>query len=562
MSVQSSLAKPPFALSAADIDWVARTRDGMSTDAKLRQLFVHLSIGDDPGEAARLADFQPGGIHRIMGPDLASAWAATRLMLERNEIPLLITGDIEGGGHGSAAMLRFPNPLGLAAANDLGLSERLLDAVCAEIKALGYNWSFTPVVDVNHEPASAIVGTRSYGSSIETIRAQAGLHVRTLQRHGIAATAKHWPGEGYDARDQHLVTTVNPLSVEDWERTFGGLYRSLIAEGVMSVMSAHIALPSFAALLGVPDSLERYRPASLSWLLNQALLREHLGFNGLIVSDATPMAGFGSWAPRDITAPEAIEAGCDMFLFANDPEADLKRMQEGLRSGRLSEQRLEDAVTRILGLKAAMGLHRKSLDERLPPLEQAQALVNSKAHRAVAAEVAGRSITLVKDTVGTLPLDPKRHRRIVLVSRGAAHFFPAAPRQPLLAFEAALEASGFELRPFDPANPPTRENTDLLLYALATESSLGQSHIFIDWAQEHAAFHTMMERYWHDLPTVMVSFGHPYALTDAPRVPTYINAYSSIEAAQSAVVARLIGAEPFTGQSPVDAFANAPEARF
>jgi beta-N-acetylhexosaminidase len=125
-----------------------------------------------------------------------------------------------------------------------------------------------------------------------------------------------------------------------------------------------------------------------------------------------------------------------------------------------------------------------------------------------------------------------------------------------------LTARGFEVSPYDPKNPPRLETCDCVLYVFGTESSLGKSRLFIDWAKEQPGLDNMMTRYWHDIPTVMISFGHPYYLYDAPQVPTYINAYSNIEACQAAVVERLTGNAPFTGKSPVDAFAGAPDAQY
>ncbi len=243
MSVEQSLALAPFNLSAEDIAWVRKTRDGLSTEDKIKQLFVHISIGDDLANIDRLGKMKPGGLHRFMGPELEPAWNATRQFLEMSEVPPFITGDIEGGGHLSPVMTQFPNQIALAAANDTQLSARLLDAVCQESKALGFNWSFTPVIDVNHVTESAIVGTRSYGSDLARIAAQSQTHVEVLQRNGIAATAKHWPGEGFDQRDQHLVTTINPLNMEEWHKIFGTLYKGLIDQGLFTVMSAHIACP-------------------------------------------------------------------------------------------------------------------------------------------------------------------------------------------------------------------------------------------------------------------------------------------------------------------------------
>ena len=414
---------------------------------------------------------------------------------------------------------------------------------------------------MNKETGSAIVGTRSYGSDIEKIIAQARIHIKTLQGNGIAATAKHWPGEGFDARDQHMVTTINPLGVEAWHEIFGRIYKTMIDGGVMSVMSAHIALPAYAAQHGMAG-LELYRPASVSKLLNQNLLRDELGFNGLVVSDATPMAGLTGWSKRSIAVPEVIENGCDIFLFSPNEEQDLMHMMLGLKEGRLSEQRLEDAVTRILALKAALGLHKKTLDERLPPLADAKSKIKSQKHLDLAQAAADQSITLVKDTQNLLPLNIAKHKRITLVHRGAPGMFPGMPRKPMSVFIDGLKQRGFEIKDFDSNNLPTVENTDLLLYVFAVESSFGLSHIFIDWKEDQPGIQGLMARFWNEVPTLMVSFGHPYYLRDAPRVPTYVNAYSTIEASQRAALSCIIGNQSFSGVSPVDAFSGAPDAQY
>lgn len=562
MSIESSLVKPPFNLAEGDIAWVRKTRDGMDTAQKIRQLFVHISMGDDIANCRRLAALSPGGVHRFMGPELEPAWRATRAVLETSEIPPFITGDLEGGAHHASCFTAMTNQLGLAAVDDPGLSLRVVAASAREARALGFNWTFTPCIDINSNTGSAIVGTRSYGNRSETIAAQALVHMQEMQAAGIAATAKHWPGEGLDWRDQHLVTTINPLTPAAWHKTFGALYRQLIDGGLLAVMSAHISLPEYAAAHGVPEGLERYRPASLSKLLNLGLLRGELGFNGLIVSDATPMAGLGSFSARAEHVPQVIENGCDVFLFCTNEERDIAHMEKGLRNGTLSEQRLEDAVTRVLGLKAAIGLHRQSIDQRLLPLDQVRDIVRSPAHGVLARELADRSVTLVKNTGSFLPINTARHRRITWIGKGAPGFVPGQPPKQADVLRDGLAARGFTVTPFDPANPPTPDNTDLVLYVMCDESSLGKSRIFLNWRHEQEGIHNLMNRYWHDLPTALVSFGHPYYLQDAPRIPVCINAYAPVPEAQLAVLERLTGNAPFTGISPVDAFAGAPDARY
>jgi beta-N-acetylhexosaminidase len=559
MTIENSLTQFPFNLSAEDLAWVSRTRDTMSTAQKIRQLFVHIAF---PHNSDELIAATPAGFMPVENPDLGAMWETSHRFLTNCEIPPFLAQDMEGGGNHRSGLTHMPNQLAFAATTDMKVCEAALDVMAREAAALGFNWSFTPCVDINADMHSAIVGTRSYGSDTRTISKHAKLHMKVLRRNGIATAAKHWPGEGFDARDQHLVTTINPLDPKKWQKNFGKLYADLIKGGLFSVMSAHIALPAYAAQHGVPEGLARYQPATLSHLLNQKLLREEMGFNGLIVSDATPMAGLTAVSSRAEHVPKVIASGCDIFLFAANVQQDIAYMEQGLRDGVLTEQRLEDAVTRILGMKAALGLHKKSIADRLKPLDEIRAMVNNPKHAAASQAVADKSVTLVKDTKNLLPISTAKHKRITWIGRPSPGFLPGMPDTHMQALRDGLAARGFIVSDFDGQNPPTPDNTDCLIYVLPTESSLGKSRIFIDWLKEQPGLMNVMSRYWNDIPTAMISFGHPYYLYDAPRVPCYINAYSSTAESQRAVLERLIGNAAFEGASPIDPFMGAPDARY
>jgi beta-N-acetylhexosaminidase len=563
MNTLDSLALAPYHLSPEDIAWVKKTRDGLSAEDKIAQIFCSMSLRDDPAAMKDILRRKPGGMLRYMGPDFEAAWQATRIAVETSEIPLLIAGDLEGGAYGQPYFSPVLNQIGVAACNDSAVSESVADVLAREGRAMGYNWSYTPVVDINAKFRSAIVGTRSYGSNIETIIREATTHIATLQKNGVAATAKHWPGEGYDDRDQHLVTTINPLSFEEWDASYGKIYRTMINAGVMSVMSAHIALPSWVRKKFPDCGIEAFRPGSVSKLLNHDLLRGELGFNGVVVSDATPMAGFTSWAERETMTPEVIENGCDMFLFGFPDQRDLALLMKGLREGRLSEQRLEDAVTRVLGLKAALGLHKKTVDELLPPIDKVRATLRSSGNLATTAAAAKKTITLIKDTKSILPLSVEKHKRIVVVSEGIKSLLPGSELRNLNLVTDGLKARGFEVRQYDATQPPPSPlDTDLVLYLIAQESMFSLSHIYIDWRNLHGGIFQALMRFWCDVPTVMVSFGQMYYLYDAPRVPTYINAYTALPTVQTALVRKLVGEEAFEGVSPVDAFCGLEDARY
>lgn len=545
------LRKAPFGLGDAAIAWVTRTLAAMSPADKAGQLFVHMSMGNDPGELPRLARLRPAGITRFFGPDLAHEASFMDAVRAQAGVPLLISADLEGSRMSLPFGTEVANPLALAAVDEVESTRAIATLMADEARAFGINWSFTPVLDINAAFRSPIVATRGFGADPERIMRHALAQLTAFQAAGVAATAKHWPGEGHDDRDQHLVTTINPLSLEEWEATHGRLYRAAIAAGVKSVMSAHIAFPAFVRSL-LPDAeVEAFRPASVSRILNQVLLRERLGFNGLIVSDATPMAGFGSWAPRAQMLPEVIENGCDLILFSPDPEGDLALISAAIADGRISAARLEAALLRVLGLKASLGLQHGVAPARVAATDQGRALARA---------VAARAPTLVKDVQGILPLDPARHRRVLVISGGIIspiHHDPLPFDLP-----AMLRGEGFEVTEHRPGQPVSPAAFDLCLYLFGEETLLTRGRIFLDWARVMGNFHDAMHRPWHEVPTIMISFGYPYLLYDAPRAPCMINAYCTMPSMQAAVVECLLGRAEWQGRSPVDPFCGLEDARY
>ena len=562
MTSHCASVTPMFSLTEHDRAWVERLRDGLTTEQKIAQLFVLSSRHDTIEEVDWLADFAPGGVHRFPTHDLTAAWTATRAQLDRSEVPLILSGDIEGGMLSAPFATPIPNQMGIAACDDTDLTEQLARIVGKESRALGYNWSFTPVVDINRAFRNAVVGTRSYGSDPGRIIRHAETYIQALQAEGLAACAKHWPGDGIDDRDQHLSTSVNSLSMDEWEDSFGRIFRAMIGTGVMTIMTGHIALPAFVRARFPNSGREAFAPAAVSRLLNQELLREELSFRGVIVSDATVMGGLTSWMDRDAAVPAVIENGCDVFLFSREPRQDMNRMLNGLREGRLSEARLEEAVTRMLSLKAALGLHRATPEERLPPLDALKARLATDDHRETARQAAGKSITLVKDTQALLPLDTQRHRRIVVIADEGWNFVSgAAPRSfdPLL---DALKANGHEVRSFDSENLPTSDDCDLLLYLVGQEATPAISHIYLDFTKLHGGSRLAMVQFNCEIPTLLVSFGQPYYLYDAPNMSTCVNAYSALPGVQEELALRLFGQRPFTGDSPVDPFCGLEQLRW
>lgn len=555
MTLQS-LRLDPFHLDDSGIAWVRDTLASLTPRQKVGQLFCHASMGRDPGELARLAALEPGGITRFFTPDFDYEAGFMDAARQQSRIPLLVSADLEGSRMSLAFGTEVPNPLALAAIDDPEATRTISRIMADEARAMGINWSFTPVLDINAAFRSPIVATRGFGSDIARIERHALAQIDVFQTHGIAATVKHWPGEGHDDRDQHLLTTIIPLTVEDWDRTHGHLYRAAISAGVMAVMSAHIAFPAYIRDLDPDAGRDAFRPASVNRHLNQTLLRDRLGFNGLIVSDATVMGGFGSYAPRAQMLPEVIENGCDMILFSPDPVADHALIADAIADGRIGSVRLDAALTRILGLKAALGLHRTNV-----ALSAAhRAAVGGDKDRAAARTITARAPTLVKDAQGLLPLSPDRHRRILIVSGGIVS--PIHPEPIEFDVPRLLENEGFSVTLHAPGQPIRAQDHDLMLYLLGEETLLTRGRVFLDWARIMGTFHQAMDRHWHDIPTAMISFGYPYMLYDAPRMPCYINAYATTDSMQAAVVDCLMGRVPWNATSPIDPFCGLEDARF
>jgi beta-N-acetylhexosaminidase len=555
-AVFNILSKQPYNLAADGIEWVYETILHMNLTQKIAQL-INLQIisgGEDAIE--EVAKYQLGAVSVINFASSTECKSVIDKVKKVSRIPPLISADLEGGSTSGHMTTIFPNQLGCAAANSLDAYKETLEILADEVKYVGVNWTFSPVLDISEKFKSAIVGTRSYGSNVNLIAEMANLHIQVFQKKSIATTAKHWPGEGFDDRDQHLVTTINPLSVEEWFEKFGKLYSRAIDNDVLSVMSAHIALPEYAKSMG-EKGVELFRPASISKYLNESLLRNQLGFNGVIVSDATLMGGLESWGSRKSWLPEIIQNGCDMILFSQSIHEDIENLIKAVEAGILTEQRIDIALTRVLGLKAKLNLNNepKNLMEQVP--------IDSKHHQKVIEDISNMSPTLIKNIDKIVPFNTKKIKSILIFKE--ENINPLGGSDDFqIKIDKYLAEEGFIVTVFNPNidNIDDYINYDLIIYVIAQESLLTKSRIYLDWAKIHGGTIQGMLRTWWLRPTILISFGHPYYLYDAPRIPCMVNAYTPTQAIQKAVVEKLLGRSEFIGKSPVDAFCGLEDAHF
>lgn len=557
------ISQKPYSLSSEQQAKVHEIVGKMSRSAKIGQLFF--VIGQD-GEQVDLAAFikkyQPGGM--MFRPTPAAKLTSEITALQQvSKVPLFIGANLESGGNGIVNEGTWVgNPLGLAATEDVDSARTLGQIAGFEAAQVGCNMSFAPIVDIDQNFRNPITNTRTYGSDVERILAMAQAQGEALLENRVIPVIKHFPGDGVDERDQHLVASVNSLSADDWLASYGKIYQTFIDEGISTIMIGHILQPAWERALcpGIKDS--ELLPASVSPLLINGLLREKLGFNGLAITDATPMIGYNVTMKRADLLPATINAGVDMLLFNKNIDEDYRFVEEALAAGVISEARLDEAVTRIIATKMAQGLYKDTTAVGTPGgLEAIYA--KQAQHQEQVELIAKNAVTLVKDREHLLPVTPERYPRIRLVVLGDSSdggFKEGG--QVTEGFVKGLADLGFTVSVYDRSRldfheifeegvGDLQEKFDLALYVANVETASNQTTTRLDWIHLMAADAPWFLR---SLPTVFVSTANPYHLFDLPSVSTFINAYTGNPATITAILRKLTGQESFSGKSPVDPF--------
>ena len=559
----------PFFLDDEAIRWVEETKAAMTTEEKLQQLFFPIGYSANEGYLQyELLNRRPGGVMFRSGKTEELFNAYTYLQ-EHTKIPLLLAANLEAGGDGIVEEgTAFGKQMQAAATGDPEQAYRLGKISCAEGQAVGCNYAFAPVVDIDRNYHNPITNVRTYGNDPEMVKKCGLAYMRGAKECGSAVSIKHFPGDGVDETDQHVLTSVNSLSCEEWDESYGEIYKTLIENGALTVMVGHIAMPAYQKKFN-PEFPDKLIPATLSPELLKGLLREKLGFNGMIITDASPMVGFLCAMDRRKSVPYCIEAGCDMLLFNKDYGEDLEYMKAGYEQGILSEGRLEEAVTRILAAKAALKLHEKQKSGTLAPKKENLSVIGCAQHREWAKECADKAVTLVKDTQHLLPISPEKHKRVLFEIMGKC------PSEQRVAqrFIADMEKEGFTMIPyeeevFDFSKPMHMETVeefrakyDLVIYIGNVENASNKTTARLNW---HAPYGAGNNIPWfvEIVPTVFISLQNPYHLLDVPMIKTYINAYSNHDEMIDTVVEKLLGRSPFTGVSPVDPFCGKEYLRY
>lgn len=582
----------PFYLSEEDCRWVEDTIASMTLDEKIGQLFFNMGASrEEDYLKMTVNDYHIGGIRYNPGT-ADEIYEQNRILQENSKIPLIIACNTENGGDGACT---DGTPIGsqtkIAATGNPEYAYQLGRMANREAAAIGCNLSFAPVSDILYNWENPVIGLRTYGNEPKRVAEMTEAYLKGAHENpGFCCAAKHFPGDGLDFRDQHVANSINTMSCKEWDETFGMVYQNLIEQGLEAIMVGHIMQPAYARHFNPDITEEEMMPATLSPELVSGLLREKLGFNGMVLTDASHMVGLTCRMKRSEMLPAAIAAGVDMFLFFNEMEEDFASMKQGYLDGRITEERLGDALRRILALKAHMRLHRKEKKELMPPREQIHEIIGCEAHKSMQREISDKAVTLVKyKDKNVLPITPERYKRIMivyvkglsapglgalfaakkspaetlkekLIEKGFDAFVYESPMEQML--EEAQEGKKPDLNLYFAGKTPIkefRENQDLILTVVdiaggfqpVARPAFGMTKGGgeIPW-------------YVFELPVIVIGVQHPFVLADIPQARTYINTYDSKDVTLDALIAKLMsGEEAFTGQDPVDSFCGLFDTR-
>jgi beta-N-acetylhexosaminidase len=534
--------------AAMTAPWVEQTLTGLSLREKVGQLVMpritvnYLPVEGDEYDRlhAWVQGLGIGGVVLHAGTPL-EVGAKLNVLQRLAHVPLLVTADLEPGPLQNASMTRFPPLMGIGATGDARLAFEVGRITALEARAHGVHVTFAPVVDVNNNADNPIINTRSYGEDPAQVAAFAVEHMRGLQQHGLLATAKHFPGHGNTSEDSHIDLPVLGIDRAAAAQVELVPYQRVIPAGIGAVMTAHIAFPAITG-----DTI----PATLHPKLTTGLLREELGFRGVVFTDALDMGAIVRHYGSGQAAVMAVNAGADALLqpLPRDVPVVIDAVVAAVERGEIPEARIDASVRRLLAVKHLLGLDRN----RIVDLDRIAEVVATRSHTTVGQHVAERSITVARDRDRLLPLGAARTQRIISIV-----YTDEPELRQGRAFNAELGAwlrSG-DTWYIDNRTPAATlemidaavEGADLVLFSPFVRARHSKGSVAIaphvaEWVVRATARRSV----------IVTSFGSPYVLSQFPAVGTYVLAWGGEDVSQRAAARALTGEIAVTGTLPIN----------
>jgi beta-N-acetylhexosaminidase len=562
---------PPVTIDFGQLAADAPRAVSLPLDEKIGQLFVVPARGVYMSEDSKdfrtlrhhVVDNHVGGVILFRSNVYEAAVLVGKLQ-EAARVPLLVSADLEAG-----LGMRFDDvtygawAMAVAATGDPALAERRALATAREARAIGIAQVFAPVADVNVNPDNPVINVRSFGEDPGQVSRYVEATVNGLREGGVLATLKHFPGHGDTDVDTHRSLAIVGADRPRLESVELMPFRAGIKAGAESVMVAHVAVPALdatpAPVLEAPPKSPHAvgenveiesrgtMPASLSGPVVTGILRKELGFTGLVVTDAMQMGGITSHFTAGEAAVRAILAGSDQVVMSADTDAAIAAVREAVKSGRITEARLDESVARILGWKKKLKLY----ENRVPFVGGLAKIVDTPPVQALEAEIARRSLTIVREQPGALPLRKGSKLLSLVVADEASLNGPTGP----LAAEVKARVPSVRTVTLDPRSTPeeTRaavdaaKDADAVLVSLFVRTRSGQGKITVPEAGRTAIPQLLAL----GKPVVVVSFGSPYLLRNFPDLPTYLCAWGGQDIAQVAAVQALFGEAAIGGKLPI-----------
>ncbi len=557
---------PPGKLAAEDSLWVEETLRTMDLAEKVGQMFIIPFTGVFANTRAeyiqelerQITENHVGGFRMYKGDPVEAALLINKLQSFAS-VPLLIASNFESGNdqlsqasspvrvNGDnylrvSSAVAFPSNLALGATNSEAYAFFQGAVTAIEARAVGIQWIFAPVLDVNTNPDNPIINVRSYGENAERVAALGTAFIKGAQANGVLATAKHFPGHGGTAVDSHIdlpVLNVDPSHLDSVDLV---PFRKAVASHVGAVMVSHIALPKLEETQDVP--------ATLSQAIVTDLLRKKLGFNGLIITDAMSMGAITHHFNTGEATVKAVGAGADCILTPQDNDAAIHALLEAVRSGAISEDRINTSVRRILRAKAFFGLNR----ERFSSAQHLDSLLADESYLTIAQEIADASITLLRNDRKTIPLTPdiaaKKRILSLTINGDSAPGVDATYRSELVKRVKNIQfASVSQDTPKSDLQRVLQgtKRADVILCPVFTRVVPYRGGVSLSPVQKRFMDALVQLR----KPMIIISLGSPYLILQFPRVPTYLTSYGSAAPSQVAVVRSLFGEIDIKGKLPV-----------